>query len=103
MNGLRKFLCFIYRFAALMNGQLCYCISRFGQEGPSNGCNVPCTNDPNNYCGSYEAMSVYATGQQGRFPNNINHSLYITFFIVYIIYLVYIEYIINCILLCKKI
>lgn len=48
-----------------MNGQLCYCISRFGQKGPSNGCNVPCTNDPNNYCGSYEAMSVYATGQQG--------------------------------------
>lgn len=60
-----KCLCFMHRFAALMNGQLCYCISRFGQEGLSNGCNVPCTNDPSNYCGSYEAMSVYATGQQG--------------------------------------
>ncbi|KAL6254582.1 hypothetical protein P5V15_014634 [Pogonomyrmex californicus] len=59
---------YYYMFAALTNGQLCYCISRFGQDGPSNSCTVPCASDPDNYCGSYEAMSVYATGQQGPSP-----------------------------------
>ncbi|XP_029165145.1 putative tyrosine-protein kinase Wsck [Nylanderia fulva] len=56
-----------YMFAGLMNGQQCYCMSRFGQNGPSNGCDS-CNNDPSNYCGSYTAMSVYATGQQGPSP-----------------------------------
>ncbi|KAL0124451.1 hypothetical protein PUN28_006353 [Cardiocondyla obscurior] len=57
-----------YMFAALMKGQQCYCINKFGQEGPSNSCTVPCATDPDNYCGSYEAMSVYATGQLGPSP-----------------------------------
>lgn len=58
-----------YMFAALMKGQQCYCISKFGQDGPSTSCTaVPCAGDPNSYCGSYEAMSVYATGQQGPSP-----------------------------------
>ncbi|KMQ87201.1 tyrosine-protein kinase wsck-like protein [Lasius niger] len=56
-----------YMFAGLMNGQKCYCISRFGQNGPSNGCDH-CIDDPTNYCGSFAAMSVYATGQQGPSP-----------------------------------
>lgn len=49
-----------------MNGQQCYCISRFGRNGPSNGCNIPCATDPKNYCGSYEAISVYSTDQRGN-------------------------------------
>lgn len=53
-----------------MNGQQCYCISKFGQDGPSNSCTVPCVSDATNYCGSHEAMSVYATGQQGMVCNN---------------------------------
>ncbi|TGZ49668.1 putative inactive tyrosine-protein kinase Wsck [Temnothorax longispinosus] len=57
-----------YMFAALMNGQQCYCVSKFGQDGPSSSCTVLCASDPDNYCGSYEAMSVYATGQQGPSP-----------------------------------
>ncbi|EFN87102.1 Putative tyrosine-protein kinase Wsck [Harpegnathos saltator] len=55
-------------FAGLMNGQQCYCISRFGKNGLSNSCDTPCVNDPDNYCGSFEAMSVYSTGQQGPSP-----------------------------------
>lgn len=54
------------RFAGLMNGQKCYCISRFGQNDLLNSCNILCANDSINYCGSYEAMSVYSTGQQGN-------------------------------------
>ncbi|XP_020298847.1 angiopoietin-1 receptor-like isoform X2 [Pseudomyrmex gracilis] len=57
-----------YMFAGLMNGQKCYCINKFGQNGLSNSCNILCVNDLNNYCGSYEAMSVYSTGQQGPSP-----------------------------------
>lgn len=56
--------CF-HRFAGLMNGQQCYCISKFGRNGPSNSCKLACINDSHNYCGSTEAMSVYSTGQQG--------------------------------------
>lgn len=62
-----------------MNGQQCYCISKFGQDGSSNGCTVSCVSDPDNYCGSYEAMSVYATGQQGMVCNNINPLFNVTF------------------------
>ncbi|XP_012542848.1 putative tyrosine-protein kinase Wsck [Monomorium pharaonis] len=67
-NCIKKCRSQYYMFAALMNGQQCYCISKFGQDGPSNSCTVPCASDPDNYCGSSEAMSVYATGQQGPSP-----------------------------------
>lgn len=53
------------RFAGLMNGQQCYCVSKFGKNGPSKGCDIICVNDPSNYCGSRDAMSVYSTGQRG--------------------------------------
>ncbi|KYM86577.1 Putative tyrosine-protein kinase Wsck [Atta colombica] len=55
-----------YMFAGLMNGQQCYCVNKFGQ--PSDSCTVTCASDSSYYCGSYEAMSVYATGQQGPSP-----------------------------------
>lgn len=67
-----------------MNGQQCYCISKFGQDGPSNSCTIPCASDVNNYCGSYEAMSVYATGQQGMvfvWGSNTNLELEVTFIV----------------------
>ncbi|EZA47110.1 Putative tyrosine-protein kinase Wsck [Ooceraea biroi] len=57
-----------HMFAGLMNGQQCYCISRFGRNGPSSSCTIPCVGDPVNYCGSNEAMSVFTTGQQGPSP-----------------------------------
>jgi len=55
-----------------MNGQQCYCMSKFGENGPSNSCTVPCVSDGDNYCGSYEAMSVYTTGQQGMVCGDTN-------------------------------
>lgn len=57
-----------YMFAGLMNEQQCYCISRFGRDGPSSSCTIPCVADPTNYCGSNEAMSVFTTGQEGPSP-----------------------------------
>ncbi|XP_012215238.1 putative inactive tyrosine-protein kinase Wsck [Linepithema humile] len=56
-----------YIFAGLMNGQQCYCLSKFGRNGPSDRC-FPCATDSSNFCGSHEAMSVYSTGQQGPSP-----------------------------------
>ncbi|XP_076236881.1 putative inactive tyrosine-protein kinase Wsck [Calliopsis andreniformis] len=56
-----------YMFAGLMN-QRCYCGSKYGRKGLSTSCNVPCSLDPKNYCGSQEAMSIYATGQKGPSP-----------------------------------
>lgn len=53
------------RFAGLMNGQQCYCGSKYGRKGMSTSCTVPCSVDPSNFCGSQEAMSIYATGQKG--------------------------------------
>ncbi|XP_014474407.1 PREDICTED: putative tyrosine-protein kinase Wsck [Dinoponera quadriceps] len=64
----RKCRSLYYMFAGLMNGQQCYCISKFGRNGPSNSCKTSCVTDPTNYCGSSEAMSVYSTGQQGPSP-----------------------------------
>ncbi|KYN16207.1 Putative tyrosine-protein kinase Wsck [Trachymyrmex cornetzi] len=55
-----------YMFAGLMNGQQCYCVNKFGQ--PSDSCTVNCASDSSNYCGSYKAMSIYATGYQGPSP-----------------------------------
>lgn len=53
-----------------MNGQQCYCVNKFGQ--PSDSCTVTCASGSSYYCGSYEAMSVYATGQQGMICSNTN-------------------------------
>lgn len=55
----------LFRFAGLMNGQHCYCISKYGGNGPSTSCGDNCIDKSNNYCGSSEAISVYSTGQQG--------------------------------------
>ncbi|XP_076641548.1 putative inactive tyrosine-protein kinase Wsck [Halictus rubicundus] len=57
-----------YMFAGLMNDQQCYCGSNYGRKGMSTSCVLPCTADPNNYCGSHEAMSIYSTGQKGPSP-----------------------------------
>ncbi|KZC09944.1 PREDICTED: putative tyrosine-protein kinase Wsck [Dufourea novaeangliae] len=57
-----------YMFAGLMNGQQCFCGSNYGRKGISTSCTLPCTADPNNYCGSQEAMSIYSTGQKGPSP-----------------------------------
>ncbi|XP_076619312.1 putative inactive tyrosine-protein kinase Wsck [Colletes latitarsis] len=57
-----------YMFAGLMNGQDCFCGSNYGRKGISTSCTYPCTADPNNYCGSQEAMSIYSTGQKGPSP-----------------------------------
>nr|XP_012135044.1 PREDICTED: putative tyrosine-protein kinase Wsck [Megachile rotundata] len=57
-----------YMFAGLMNGQQCFCGSKYGRKGLSNSCVDPCPTDPSNYCGSQEAMSIYSTGQKGPSP-----------------------------------
>ncbi|KAG7208338.1 hypothetical protein KM043_014574 [Ampulex compressa] len=57
-----------FMFAGLMNGQQCYCGNKFGRNGWSNACTLPCATDPQNYCGSHEAISIYATGQKGPSP-----------------------------------
>lgn len=58
----------LIRFAALMKGQQCYCMSKYGRDGPSNGCTNPCAADSNSLCGSHDSMSVYNTGQKGPSP-----------------------------------
>ncbi|XP_078042954.1 uncharacterized protein LOC144473183 [Augochlora pura] len=57
-----------YMYAGLMNDQQCYCGSNYGRKGISTSCALPCSADPNNYCGSEEAMSIYSTGQKGPSP-----------------------------------
>jgi hypothetical protein len=70
-----------HRFAGLMNEQQCYCVSRFGRNGPSSSCTIPCAADPTNYCGSNEAMSVFTTGQQGKIHDNLN--VYLSHLFIY--------------------
>ena len=51
-----------------MAGQKCYCGSSFGRNGLSENCTMPCSNDANNssyMCGSFNAISIYGTGQKG--------------------------------------
>ncbi|XP_003485255.1 ephrin type-A receptor 3-like [Bombus impatiens] len=57
-----------YMFAGLMNGQQCFCGSRYGRRGISTSCTFLCIADQNNYCGSQDAMSIYSTGQTGPSP-----------------------------------
>ncbi|XP_017876911.1 putative tyrosine-protein kinase Wsck [Ceratina calcarata] len=57
-----------YMFAGLMNGQQCFCGSRYGRKGISDSCKTPCLTDPSNYCGSQDAMSIYSTGYKGPSP-----------------------------------
>ncbi|OAD46971.1 Putative tyrosine-protein kinase Wsck [Eufriesea mexicana] len=57
-----------YMFAGLMNGQHCFCGSTYGRKGVSTSCTVLCIADPNNYCGSQDAVSIYSTGQTGPSP-----------------------------------
>ena len=57
-----------YMFAGLMNGQQCFCGSKYGRNGISTSCTLPCTDDPNNYCGSQDAISIYSTEQKGPSP-----------------------------------
>lgn len=53
-----------------MNGQQCFCGSRYGRKGISTSCTFLCIADQNNYCGSQDAMSIYSTGQTGIFFKN---------------------------------
>lgn len=57
------------RFAGLMAGQKCYCGSTFGKSGLSENCTMSCLSLHNdtNMCGSFNAMSIYATGRKGIF------------------------------------
>lgn len=57
-----------YMYAGLMNGQQCYCGSKFGRNGPSTGCTIPCADDASATCGSHDSISVYETGQKGPSP-----------------------------------
>ena len=57
-----------YMFAGLMNGQQCFCGSKYGRKGLSTSCIVPCSSDPSNYCGSQDAMSIYSSGHKGPSP-----------------------------------
>ncbi|XP_015112311.1 putative tyrosine-protein kinase Wsck [Diachasma alloeum] len=57
-----------YMYAGLMSGQQCYCLSGYGRDGPSNGCTIPCATEPSSFCGSHDAISIYATNQRGPSP-----------------------------------
>lgn len=50
-----------------MAGQKCYCGSTFGKSGLSENCTMPCLSAQNNtnMCGSFNAISIYATGRKG--------------------------------------
>ncbi|XP_043471705.1 putative tyrosine-protein kinase Wsck [Leptopilina heterotoma] len=59
-----------FMFAGLMAGQKCYCGSTFGKSGLSENCTMPClsANNDTNMCGSFNAISIYATGRKGPSP-----------------------------------
>ncbi|XP_012282247.1 putative tyrosine-protein kinase Wsck isoform X2 [Orussus abietinus] len=57
-----------YKFAGLTDGQKCYCGSTYGRNGESRACTIPCVTDASAFCGSHEAVSVYATSQKGPSP-----------------------------------
>ncbi|XP_008543704.1 putative inactive tyrosine-protein kinase Wsck [Microplitis demolitor] len=57
-----------YKFAGLMKGQQCYCMSVYGRNGPSSGCTTPCLGDEKLLCGSHDSISVYSTGQKVSSP-----------------------------------
>ncbi|XP_051174115.1 putative inactive tyrosine-protein kinase Wsck [Leptopilina boulardi] len=59
-----------FMFAGLMAGHKCYCGSAFGKKGLSENCTMPCSSTQNdtNMCGSFNAMSIYATGRKGPSP-----------------------------------
>ncbi|KAK0173517.1 hypothetical protein PV328_006702 [Microctonus aethiopoides] len=57
-----------FMYAALMKGEQCYCMSKYGRDGISNGCTNPCSGDGKAFCGSHDSMSVYSTDQKGPSP-----------------------------------
>ncbi|XP_063992258.1 putative inactive tyrosine-protein kinase Wsck [Diachasmimorpha longicaudata] len=57
-----------YMYAGLMSGQQCYCLSRYGRDGPSSGCTIPCATEPSSFCGSHDSISIYTTNQRGPSP-----------------------------------
>ncbi|XP_011307023.1 putative tyrosine-protein kinase Wsck [Fopius arisanus] len=57
-----------YMYAGLMAGQQCYCLSRYGRSGPSNGCTIPCATESTLFCGSHDSISIYSTSQKSSSP-----------------------------------
>jgi hypothetical protein len=40
----------------------CLCGNRYGQFGPADNCNMPCTGDQGQTCGGINSNNVYGTG-----------------------------------------
>lgn len=48
-----------FDFAAIQNGELCFCAQKFGSYGASLSCNKTCSGDANVFCGGKNANNVY--------------------------------------------
>ena len=53
-----------YRYAGVENGDACYCGNADDKFIPTvpEECNIPCTGDPSQFCGSSWRLQVYDTG-----------------------------------------
>lgn len=62
------------RFAAVQNGYLCFCGSRFGRYNRTKeeNCGSPCTGDPKKYCGGHWLNAVYSTDGQLYSPKQFS-------------------------------
>ncbi|KII69935.1 hypothetical protein RF11_15718 [Thelohanellus kitauei] len=62
------------RFAAVQNGYLCFCGSRFGRYNKTKDekCGTPCTGDPKKYCGGHWLNAVYSTDGQLYSPKQFS-------------------------------
>ncbi|KAG8326121.1 hypothetical protein J6590_050452 [Homalodisca vitripennis] len=64
-NCLAECLKLFFRFIGLMNGQSCWCGSSFGSQGAAL-CPQTCYGNSSQFCGGFQALSVYATGRMGE-------------------------------------
>jgi hypothetical protein len=51
-----------FAFAGVQYGESCLCGNAYGRYGASNACTMPCTGNPGQSCGGYNANAIYTTG-----------------------------------------
>jgi len=51
-----------FAFAGVQYGESCLCGNSYGRYGASSACTMPCTGNPGQSCGGYNANAIYSTG-----------------------------------------
>ncbi len=55
-----------FKYAGVQYGESCLCGNSYGKYGKADNCNFKCTGDNSQFCGGYNANSVYSTGFSGE-------------------------------------